>query len=83
MEPMQHRLAEAGSELLALQAQLLALALTAYDARLRAAALRIRACQTRIDWLAQDQDPNQSQVVQRLLREAAALEGGERSPTER
>ena len=80
MEPMQRRLAEAGSELLALQAELLALALTAPDARMRAAALRIRACQTRIDWLVQEQDPARSQMVQRLLREAAALEGGE--PTE-
>lgn len=81
MKPMQQRLAEAGSELLALQAELLALALTAPDARLRATALRIRVCQTCMDWLAQDQDPAQSQVVQRLLREAVALEGGEHPPT--
>lgn len=79
MELMQRRLAEAGSELLALQAELLALALTASDARLRATALRIRACQTCMDWLAHDQDPAQSQVVERLLREAAALEGGEQT----
>ncbi len=76
MEPMQRRLAAAGSELLALHAELLALALTASDARLQAMALRIRACQTCMDWLAEDQDPARSQVVQRLLSEAAALEGG-------
>ena len=77
MEPMQRRLAAAGSELIALHAELLALALTASDARLRATALRIRACQTCMDWLTQDQDPAQSQVVQRLLREV----GGEHPPT--